>query len=94
MFFGFKPDDEFIGKNKIIKTPFIKCSEGKGKCRGQLPRVIDGETKIMFVYFDMPEKYTLDEYYQTLREKAVYDEGIEVTKYTVVIKGDTYCWIE
>ena len=79
---------------KVKKEPFVKGSEGKGKCRGQLPITQDGLTKIMFVYLDMPDESTLDDYYKALRERAVYDEGITVTKYTAIIGQDVWCWIE
>ena len=94
MFFGMKPPEQMLKNVKVKKEPFIKCSEGKGKCRGQLPKEINGVTKILFVYLDMPEECTLDEYYKAIREKAVYDEGITVTKYTAIIGPDTFCWIE
>lgn len=95
MFFGgIKPSEKILAKVKIKREPFIACSTDKGKCRGQLPRMVDGEIKIMFVYLDMPEQYTIEEYSKAIQERAVYDEGITITKCTAIIGDNTFCWFE
>ncbi len=109
MFFGdIKPSDEHISKAKIVREPFVKCSTDKGPCIGSLPHMVDGEQKVQFVYlnygdidmtgFDIDtvenRQAFKEEYSRQFNMLAVYDDGMTVTKCTVIIGQDTYCWIE
>lgn len=99
MFFGLneRPSDEFLKGCKITKAPFNQCSRDKGKCRGSLPRMVDGEQKVQYVYYDeMPtfEWTTREEYWEQFEKYATFDDGEMVTKCSTIKDGHTFSWFE
>ncbi len=108
MFFGYDKKPEFI--NVLINRHGLKpqrtkmnvCTRNKGiMCGGSVPFTDEcGNTVWKYRYFvaTLPEDRELsqEEYSKLWNDENnwVYDDGIDIYKYTITFKGNEYSWYD